>query len=75
MTQETAKNIIVMQRPVHYPILIFALTCTKNTLIVVSESHEVDSVILVIICVNFPDSINLLIIKNIFNTYSPLSKS
>ncbi len=52
--EEAAKNIIIMQGPVHYPELLLSTTYTENALVVMSESNKINSIIFVVISVYFP---------------------
>jgi hypothetical protein len=54
VTNKAAKYIIVVQWPIHYAIMRVPFTCTKNTLIVMSKLYEVNSIVLIVICVYFP---------------------
>ena len=54
MADEAAQDVVVMQGPVHDPVVRVPLAGTQNALIVMGEPHQVHSIILVVICVYFP---------------------
>lgn len=53
MTQEGAENVVVVKGPVHDPVLVVTLAGTENALVVVRETHEIHTIVLVVVCVYF----------------------
>ena len=53
MTNEGAKNVIVVQGPVHNTLVIITLTRRKDTLVMMSELDEVNAVSLAIVGIDF----------------------
>ena len=52
MANERAQNVIVVQAPVHYPLVIVSLGSCQNALVVVSELDQVDTVSLRVVRVD-----------------------
>ena len=71
MPNKGAQNVIIVEWPIHDPVVGISLASTQNTLVVMCKSNQVYSIIFVVICINFPKK-TLVEFKI---TYSPLSKS
>ena len=54
MAYERAKNVVVMERPVHNTVVGVSLRGAKNALVVVGELHQINPVVLVVVGVDLP---------------------
>ena len=69
--KEAAENVIVVQRPVHYPELLLSAAHAENALVVMRESYKIDPIIFIVVSVDFPK----VTFRIYDNTYSPFSRS
>jgi len=50
---EAAEDVVVVQTPVHYAVVVVSLRGSENALVVVRELHEIDAVPLAVVSVHF----------------------
>ena len=59
MANERAQNVIVVQAPVHYPLVIVSLGRCQNALVVVSELDQVDTISLRVVRVDLLSALEI----------------
>ena len=59
MANERAQNVIVVQAPVHYPLVIVSLGGCQNALVVVSELDQVDTISLRVVRVDLLSALEI----------------
>jgi hypothetical protein len=60
MSDEAAEDVVVVQAPVHYPIVRVPFRRTKNTFVVMSEAYEVNSIAFVVVGVYLFTSLKII---------------